>query len=56
MGVGRARNDIDCMTRLDQRLAEVTHINALSTGMGLTPIAEQRNTQGAAQRRRLHGC
>ena len=55
MGLGRARNNIDGMTRLDQRLTEITHINALPASMGLTPVAEQRNAQGPAQRRRFNG-
>jgi hypothetical protein len=44
--VGWAGDDIDAMTRIDERLAQVMQIDALTTAVGLAAVTEQRDVQG----------
>ena len=44
--VGRARNDVNDVTCVDERKAEVTKIDPLATAVRIAAITQQRNAQG----------
>ncbi len=49
MGVRRAGNHIDAVTRIYQGLAEVIEVNTLAAGERLAAVAQQRNAQRLAR-------
>ena len=47
LGQRLAREDLDVVTQVDQRLRQVTHVDPLAPDVGLAPVGEQGDPEAS---------